>query len=115
MDVFVSTNIVSLLSIEQDDDIVIVEREIGYLHVKEIKGKLNIYVPKSKKRRRACLAQHLPIALLKHFGVLNLTNGTNPCNILAAGSLFEVDWLPECTGIIEIQGIERPDVEEVGR
>lgn len=113
MDVYVSESIVSLLSLEQGDEVITVEQETGYLHIEEVEGKLNVYIPKNKKSRRVCFAQILPIALLKHFGVPNLANGTNLGNILVVGSLFEVDQLLRCTGIIEVEGIERPDVEDV--
>ncbi|KAE9964487.1 hypothetical protein EG328_010419 [Venturia inaequalis] len=113
MDVYVSESIPSLLSIEQDDNIFTSQQDTGYLHIEESDGKLRVYVLKDKKRRRVCLVRHLAIALLKHFGVPNLADGTFLGSILVAGSIFEVDELLKCAGIIEVQGIERPDVKEV--
>jgi hypothetical protein len=112
MDVYVSDSIFKSVSIDQGSETVIVQQDTAYLHIEEFEAKLRIYVPKSKKRRLVCFSRHLPIAILKRFDVSNFSRGSELGSIITAPSLFAVDELLSFAGIIEVAGIERPEVEE---
>lgn len=112
MEVYTSHSICKTVSIEQGLETITVQQGTAYLHIEEHEHALSIYIPKSQNRRQVCLAAYLPIALLKHFDVPNFKLGSGLGNIITAPKLSMVDDLLKFAGIIEVQGIVRPDVEE---
>jgi hypothetical protein len=111
MNVYVSDSIFKAVSIKQDDETTMVQGGAAYLHLEQTGDKLNLYVPKSKRRLQVCLSSHLPMTLLKHLGVQNPLSGAALGSILTATNLFVVDELLQHAGIIEVEGIERPEDE----
>ncbi|KAF2499755.1 hypothetical protein BU16DRAFT_504059 [Lophium mytilinum] len=111
IDVYVSNAISKSVSIDQNGATVTVPQAIAYFHLDQVEGKLNLYVPQSKNNQRLCLSRELPITLLQHFGVPKDANGAELGSIITESSLFVIDGLLEQAGIIEVEGIMRPEDE----
>ena len=109
MDVYTSVGISKSLSINQHGGSVTIPQHTAYFHLAMDGSKLNLYVPKSKQRRQVCLNRQLPMMLLRHLGVKNSASGRELGSIITASSLFVVDELLQDAGIIELNGIERPE------
>jgi len=73
--------------------------------------RVTLYVPKRKRDQQVCLARQLPIKLLEHLGVQHAKQAAALASIITASSLYVVDTLLQQDGIIEIPGIDRPEVE----
>ncbi|KAF2808268.1 uncharacterized protein BDZ99DRAFT_50741 [Mytilinidion resinicola] len=109
MDVYVSDGISKSVSVRQNGRSVTIPQESAYFHLDQQDDKLKLYIPQSKKHQQVCLSRQLPITLLKHFGVTSALSGQALGSIMTALNLFVVDEILEEDGIIEIEGIERPE------
>ncbi|KAH8800361.1 hypothetical protein F5884DRAFT_891279 [Xylogone sp. PMI_703] len=109
MDVYVSDGISKSVSIRQHGRDVTIPQESAYFHLDQQDDKLKLYIPQSRKHQQVCLSRQLPITLLKHFGVTSVLSGQALGSIMTALNLFVVDAILDEDGIIEIEGIERPE------
>jgi hypothetical protein len=98
---------------DETDEPVTVEVDFAYLHLKIEGDTLKLYVPSDASRQRVCLSRQLPIKLLKYLGVENPTAGADLGSIITAPNLFVVDELLSDAGIIDVEGIQRPEDEVV--
>jgi hypothetical protein len=110
VEVYSSDSISNVLSLALDETIAI-PGEAAYFHIAQDGNKLKLYVPKRKRDQQVCLARQLPIKLLKHLGVQHPKQAAALASIITASSLYVVDTLLQQDGIIEIPGIDRPEVE----
>ena len=110
MEVYSSQSISNVLSIALDETIAI-PGEAAYFHIAQDGNQLTLYVPKRKRDQQVCLARQLPIKLLKHLGVQHSKQAAALASIITASSLYVVDTLLQQDGIIEVPGIDRPEVE----
>jgi hypothetical protein len=107
--VYITDSISNVLTVTQNEKLVPVPLESGYVHIEEVESTLRVYVPKSRKLRDFAFSQALPSNLLKHFKCsINGLDGTLGL-ILRAGSLFEVNKLLDGAGIITLSEIDTPE------
>jgi len=111
--VYISNGISKTVSIKQDHDTVTIEQETAYFHLDSQNDILKLFIPRQQGRRRVCLQRQLPITLLKYLGVKNATGCDSLGAIIVASSLFEVDEFLRHDGIIEVEGVDRPETNEV--
>ena len=109
LDVYLSDSISKVITIRQNGSAVIAPRGIAYFHLEEQDGRLRLYIPKDRKRHHVCLIHTLPRMLLKHLGASSDGSGVELGAIITAPSLLDVDSLLEEAGIIELEGVERPN------
>jgi hypothetical protein len=109
MDVYTSDDISKSVSINQRGGPVMIEQEMAYFHLEAQDDNLNLYVPQRRNYQQVCLTRQLPITLLKHLGVQNLSSWGELGSIVTAPNLFVVDELLHHGGIIEVEGIARLD------
>lgn len=107
MEVYTSSGISTSLSVTQGGREVTVNQEQAYFHLKQDGEKLQLYVPKSRTRRQACLSTELPSTLLKYLGARTFKVGELG-NMIMAQSLSTVKILLDMQGIINIPGLEQP-------
>jgi hypothetical protein len=110
VEIYSSDSISNVLSIALDETITI-PGEAAYFHIAQDSNQLTLYVPKRKRDQQVCLARQLPIKLLEHLGVQHPKQAAALASIITASSLYVVDTLLQQDGIIEITGIDRPEVE----
>jgi hypothetical protein len=110
VEVYSSDSISNVLSIALDETIAI-PGEAAYFHIAQDGNQLTLYVPKRKRDQQVCLARQLPIKLLEHLGVQHAKQAAALASIITASSLYVVDTLLQQDGIIEVPGIDRPEVE----
>jgi hypothetical protein len=109
LDVYLSDSISKVITIRQNGSVVVAPRDIAYFHLEEQDGRLRLYIPKDRKRHHVCFTYTLPRMLLKHLGASSDGSGVELGAIITAPSLLDVDALLEEAGIIELEGVERPD------
>jgi hypothetical protein len=102
---FTCDRISKVVSIQYGKDKIQVKVDRAQLHVYQEGNQLKIYVPREQRRRQVCLARHLPIALLKEFGVSDSRRGAELGSILTATSQFAVDAILDLDGIIDVPEI----------
>jgi hypothetical protein len=113
MDVHTTDSISKTLSIHQGRfGSISVDSEASNLHlelVEEAEGeKVRLYVPQDQSRFGMCLATELPSRLLQIFSVApNAAAGI--ISILMSKQLSVIDHILESTGIINIEGVDRPE------
>ena len=98
---------------DESDKPLSVQVDSAYFHLCYEDEKLKLYVPNDASRQRISLSRQLPINLLKCLGVENPAAGADLGSIITAPNLFVVDELLSDAGIIDIEGIQRPEDEVV--
>lgn len=97
------------MSITQKDRTISIPGDTAYFHIDQQGDQLKLYVPHNKKQRQVCLVRQLPITLLKHLGIRHPGQGVELAPIIIAPSLFVVDVILSQDGIIEVNGVDRPE------
>jgi len=97
------------VTIKQGRRIVTLPTATAFFHLEVTDGHLKLCIPKDVERQQVCLFRQLPIGLLEHFGARAENRGVELGAIITARSLFVVDTILDQDGVIEIEGVYRPE------
>jgi hypothetical protein len=106
-----SDNISKTVIYRQGSKAIPVEVESANCHLEENDGDLEICLPRNPRREQIALVTDLPLALLKHLGI-SCDGPKELGSILSASNLAVVDAILEQSGVININGINRPPDED---
>ncbi|KAF2188895.1 hypothetical protein K469DRAFT_748131 [Zopfia rhizophila CBS 207.26] len=112
MDVYISDDISKSVAIRQNNRDVTIQGDKALCHIDQQGDAIKLYVPRNKKTQQVCLARQLPITLLEHLGVERTTACAELGAIITASGLLVVDMLLQHAGIIEVEGVERPQDDD---
>ena len=108
-EIYISDGIFRVASITQDNRTTTISEITGLFHLDQCEDQLKLYVPRDKKNRKVCFARQFPITLLKHLGIRHQEEGAKLGPIFSESSLSVVDEILCQDGIIEVDGVNRPE------
>jgi hypothetical protein len=112
VEILLSDTISTVISIPYGGELVSADPAPAFSHILEENGLLKIYLPKSKRRRELSLSAKLPMALLKYLGATEYGSQYQLGIIFGVSSLKIVDLHLIHFGIIEVDGVARPEGED---
>ena len=112
LEVLTSDKMTRTVTIKQCGKTETVPTATAFFHLDVTDMHLKLCVPENPERQQVCLSRHLPIGLLQHFGASAQNRGVELGSIITAKSLFVVDTILDEDGVIEIEGVCRPEAAE---
>lgn len=85
-----------------------VENSRANFHLDEDEDELRLYVPRDENAREECYFRQLPRRLMTFFAISDLTIEALLSGIIGCRSLIAVDGILKDAGIVNVDGIERP-------
>jgi hypothetical protein len=111
LEVLTSDKMSCTLTVKQSEKTVSVPISTAFFHLDASDGYLKLCIPQHPDRQQVCLSRNLPTGLLRHFGA-SVQNRGELGSIITATSLPVVDEILDQDGVIDIEGVCRPETTE---